>query len=77
MRTCRTLGLLPSQLGRGYDDGLGAGEFVDGRDANLLAELHELEENALLGGGRTDGCRVRLSLPQASEKLVMPCASNW
>jgi hypothetical protein len=67
-----------TELGRTDDDDLGAGRLVDGGDAELLTQLCELEENALLGG-RVAG-RVVVSpghLDQASEKVVMPCASYW
>jgi hypothetical protein len=74
----QALHLRLTELGRADDYDLGAGRLVDGGDSELLAQLRELEEDTLLGG-RVAG-RVVVSSghrDQASEKVVMPCASNW
>jgi hypothetical protein len=66
-----------AELGRADDDHLDPGRLIDGGDANLLAELLELEEDAALGG--LAGLTVVGSGhdDQASEKFTTPCASNW
>jgi hypothetical protein len=61
-----------AQLQRADHHHFRGSRFVEGGDAHLGADLNELEEDTAGHGVSGAGHR-----DQASEKVVMPCASNW